>query len=42
LSDLLKNQEAGTVVVQGISQEEVEELKKEQEAEVFVFVCSKD
>jgi len=32
--ELLKNQSAGAVVVQGISSEEVEAMRKQQEAEV--------
>ena len=35
--ELLKAQAAGQVVVQGISEEEVEEMRKNQEAEVRIF-----
>ena len=37
ISELLKAQAAGTVVVQGISADEVEEMRKNQEAEVIVL-----
>ena len=37
VAELLKAQAAGTVVVQGISEDEVEELRKNQEAEVIMI-----